>query len=311
MLSLFLLSLGQVEPMADQKQVVASDVRVADSIWKTTAPAPDARARVAYALSLALESDAAANLEDTERLRVLRSSASAAAEGLGDISLNGARLKRALDAASKTAQKDGEKPACLALRKDLELAARDLAFEPLVESPRPVGFPAATVVGEIELLTYPAYRMARTRMPRSEGLGQNSAFWKLFQHIQSHEIPMTAPVEMTWQSADSKTSSAALGFDSMAFLYVSTDVGRLGTDGEVEVVDVPAATVVSLGVRGASGAQRVQAERERLADWILSRPERYEIAGPPRMMGWNSPMVRDAKRYFEIQYPVRLVEPAK
>ncbi len=28
------------------------------------------------------------------------------------------------------------------------------------------------------------------------------------------------------------------------------------------------------------------------------------------MMGWNSPMVPDAKRYWEVQFPVRVLEPA-
>ena len=29
------------------------------------------------------------------------------------------------------------------------------------------------------------------------------------------------------------------------------------------------------------------------------------------MMGWNSPMVSDSKRYWEVQFPVQLIERAK
>ena len=69
----------------------------------------------------------------------------------------------------------------------------DLAFEPIMEAPLPVGFPAPVPAGEIAVIEYPRYRLARAGMKG----GQNGTFFTLFRHIQSNDIPMTAPVEMT------------------------------------------------------------------------------------------------------------------
>jgi hypothetical protein len=309
MLPQILLVLAQAQAPAGEPPSTA--VESQDAQWKTTASALETRQRTAADLSRAVESLQVSSAGDAERLTALRTAAQNAVDVLGARSQNAARISRALAAADEVKQEKSDKAALSSLKKELDLVSRDLAFAPLVESPRPVGFPAATVVGEIEVLAYPAYRMARAPMPQSKLGGENNAFWKLFNHIKSHDIPMTAPVEMRWSAGDARATASVRGFDSMAFLYVSTDVGRTGPDGDVEVLDVPAATVVSLGLRGSSNSQRVETERERLHAWITSRPERFEIAGPPRMMGWNSPMVPDAKRYWEVQYPVRLVEPAK
>ena len=276
--------------------------------WKSTAPPASTRKQVAADLLLVIEPPGKRRTSSAEGMADLRRAAVLAAETLGRDSQNAVRIMRALLAADEAVARKEAKAAWSDLKTELELLSRDLAFAPLVESPRPVGFPAATVVGEFEVLDYPAYRMARAPMPRSLLGQQNSAFWKLFRHIQSHDIPMTAPVEMRVGEIEGKQPEAGRAYESMAFLYVSTEVGKTGPDGDVEVLDVPAATVVSVGVRGASGEKRVREQRERLRAWIEARPDRFEILGPPRMMGWNSPMVSDAKRYWEIQFPVRVLE---
>ena len=298
MLSLLLISLIQAQAPQDTPQSVPTSVK-SSTLPQSTAPTLALRQRAASELRTAVDSARAGGLEE---LAALRAAADSAASILGTHSQNTARITRAL-AANETPQRNiGEKATLSALSKELDRIARDLAFSPLIESPRPVGFPAATIVGEIEVLDYPTYRMARALMPRSIQGRQNNAFWKLFSHIKAHDIPMTAPVEMRW-GAD----GVSMAFESMSFLYVSTEVGRTGPDGEVEVLDVPAATVVSIGSRGASDRKRVDAERELLHAWIVSQPQRFEIIGPPRMMGWNSPMVADAQRYWEVQYPVRVL----
>lgn len=302
---------SQREPMPQVPRPSHSATPVVPSMsWRSTAPALETRTRIAADLSRAVESVRESGEARGESLAELRAAAVLAATALGPGSQNSARITRAVTAADEAVLLERPKAALSSLMQELERLSRDLSFTPLVESPRPVGFPPPTVVGEFEVLAYPAYRMARTPMPRSL-LGQrNSAFWKLFRHIQSHDIPMTAPVEMTWGPRDGTRSEAGRDFDSMAFLYVSTGVGREGPDGDVEVLDVAAATVASVGVRGSSSDRRVREERERLEAWIAGQPERFEILGPPRMMGWNSPMVEDARRYWEVQFPVRVLEPA-
>ena len=80
----------------------------------------------------------------------------------------------------------------------IEGAMLDLSFEPRIEAPVPVGWPAPTTVNELMVLDYPAYRLARA--PMSGQMRTNNAFWKLFRHIESNQIPMTAPVETTYSA---------------------------------------------------------------------------------------------------------------
>ncbi len=123
-----------------------------------------------------------------------------------------------------------------------------LRFEVLVESPTPDGFPRPTPVGEVQVLQYPAYRLAKTDMTFIEG----RAFWTLFSHIKEQKIAMTAPVEMTYRPDDAAKKQ------SMSFLYRSIQQGTAGKSGSVDVIDVPAQTVVSIGLRGDATTSRVQ-----------------------------------------------------
>ena len=170
-------------------------------------------------------------------------------------------------------------------------AIDDLEFTPLLEADLPVGFPAPVPAGELQLKCYPAYRMVRADMTGPSGRG---AFWKLFNHITENDIAMTAPVESTW---------AGQRETSMAFLYGSPELGERGPDGAVEVVDIAPAHVVSIGFRGRMTQARIDSAREQLESWIAVRPE-FTSAGPLRTLGYNSPMVPDRNKYFEVQLPV-------
>jgi hypothetical protein len=267
----------------------------------TTAPASEIRDRTAAALARALEHSRERSGRDLSmRLADLRSATELAARDLGDASLVGLDLSRAASRSTR-APADGDTLESLAdLVRERTL---DLAFAPKVESPRPSGFPDATPVGEIAVLDYPVYRLARTGMPGGMFGGRNGAFWKLFQHIQRNEIPMTAPVEMAYGS-----DASGEHMRSMAFLYATTQVGKLGTDGSVEVVDVPANRVASLGLRGTGDEASFTRALVLLRDWLAAHPEWVEN-GAPRAMAWNSPMVPDARRFFEVQIPIRAPDP--
>ncbi|MFM7280657.1 MAG: heme-binding protein [Planctomycetia bacterium] len=183
-------------------------------------------------------------------------------------------------------------------RRGVEGAMLDLSFEPRIEAPVPVGWPAPTTVNELMVLDYPAYRLARA--PMSGQTRTNSAFWKLFRHIESNQIPMTAPVETTYAGGKGEEEP-----QWMAFLYQSTQQGSLGKDGEVEIVDLPAARVLSIGRRGSMSERAMKSSRIEMDAWLAANAQ-WEVCGPMRSMGWNSPMVPDARRYWEIQLPVRL-----
>lgn len=261
----------------------------------STAPTLEARARASKLLLDSLSSMPAA---PEEALAKARAAAKSAREILGDVALNSARLSATVDVAASE-MKDDAARVVKRVARELDRIANDLVFTPKTESERPVGFPDATPVGEVCVLDYPAYRMAKVTMSKSSGADENSAFWKLFRHIQSNQIPMTAPVETTFEH-DAKGERA----QTMCFLYASTEVGRLGTQGEVEVVDVAAARVLSIGLRGYMTEGLVATAREELRAWLKQHPT-FEEAGPSRTMGWNSPMIAEARRFGEVQIPIR------
>jgi NADH dehydrogenase [ubiquinone] 1 alpha subcomplex assembly factor 1 len=155
-------------------------------------------------------------------------------------------------------------------------------------------------VGEVELKQFPVYRLARTDSGRRSG----GAFWKLFMHIESNDISMTAPVEMTYADDGER-----LREDRMAFLYGSTELGELGADGAVEVLDTDPGWAVSLGCRGNTTRSAIESARGELEAWLATRPDLI-VSGELRVMGYNSPMVRSSKRYFEVQLPVTQTSPA-
>jgi len=174
------------------------------------------------------------------------------------------------------------------------------AFKPVLEAKLPQGFPEPTPVGEIQLRSYPAHRLARVAL--SEQGGEDQAFFTLFNHITRNGIAMTAPVEMTYGAGKDTTPKVK----AMAFLYGNPRLGKTGREGKVDVVDVPALTVVSIGVRGDYSAKRVAEARARLEAWLRQHADRYEAAGPPRVLGYNSPMTPADQRYAEVQLPVRV-----
>jgi hypothetical protein len=256
------------------------------SLSQTTAPPLQARSLAARTLESALDSSES-GYSPQARAEVLAAAACEAAELLGDSSRNAARLraiatKRPVDAAR--------------LERELPWLAIDLPFQPEIESPRPAGFPEATPVGEIAVLEFPACRLARVPMARLP-LSSSGAFWKLFRHIESNGISMTAPVETTYGGSGERATT-------MAFLYGAPEIGRTGRHGEVEVVDVGPLRVVSLGLRGRRDEDSVRAAEKTLRGWLESEA-RFEPDGSLRVMSWNSPMVSQERNYFEVQIPVR------
>lgn len=221
---------------------------------------------------------------------------------MSDAPLSAIEAEPRVRAAAALEAGDAEKAADL-LGEDSELAARvregdesalaDLRFRPVIEGEQPPGFPPLTPVGEIERKSYPGYRLAKTD---GEGgaVGGNTVapFFRLFRHIQAREIPMTIPVEM--EMADEKMRS-------MAFLYPDSETGETGdAEEEVEVTDVPAMRVVSIGVRGDTTDAAVSEALGRLTEWLAAHPDAKAEPGY-RVLGYNGPMTAPAKRYFEVQ----------
>ncbi len=97
----------------------------------------------------------------------------------------------------------------------------------------------------------------------------------------------------------------------MAFLYGDPSKGIPGVDPadpRVVVEDVPAMTVLSIGIRGDYTDARFQASLRTLQSWMESNPGRVRPVGPPRYLAYNSPFVMGFLKYGEVQIPVERVE---
>jgi len=163
-------------------------------------------------------------------------------------------------------------------------------WKPRMEAPLPERFPAPGPVGRVVAKEYPRYRAAQA----PGGMG---AFWTLFNHIRTNRIEMTAPVEMTMEE-----SNGAFATTQMAFLYESPVQGEAGKQGTVEVADLPPARVLSFGLRGPLGKDKLAAAKKAVEE--RAAEEGLSFAGGWRLMGYNSPMIPETERFYELQRPL-------
>lgn len=192
------------------------------------------------------------------------------------------------------------------LREGLTRVQESLAFRPILEAKLPAGYPAPTPLHQIEVKQLPACRLARVEMDRPGRTGENSSFYSLFNHIKRNDIAMTAPVEIEY--GEQGTTEAAR---SMAFLYRSTELGKVGEDPgdpNVRVIDVPEMTVLSIGCRGEMNDQAVAAAERKLNQWLRENADRYTQSGPLRKLGYNSPFMPSFLKYFEVLLPVTPID---
>lgn len=206
-----------------------------------------------------------------------------------------------------------------------------------VDTPLPVGYPAPTAPGAIELKWYPVVRRAEVtgKATQTPEQGRNSTFWPLFKHIESRQIAMTAPVEMDYRGGQEGTggregSTGASSDDgagqapndtawndghnrpprgddanwSMAFLYRTQENGPTGEDGVVKVYDAPEVMVISIGQRGSYSKGRREEGIRQLREWLSQNPQ-WEEAGPPRGLLYNDPFTLPWNMWSEAQIPVR------
>ena len=174
------------------------------------------------------------------------------------------------------------------------------------EAKLPPGFPPPGPVDQVVIKEYPSYRAARTLAPAGARDPSGAMFRPLFNHIRKHQIKMTVPVEMTYDPATAASADQPEPID-MAFLYERPDQGTLGSEGNIQVLDLPAVTVLSVTIRGNYNAKTFSAGMSKLQEYLQAHPGQFTIAGPPRMLGYNSPMVPWFLRVGEVQIPVTKV----
>lgn len=179
-----------------------------------------------------------------------------------------------------------------------------------IDTPLPVGYPAPTPPGAIDIKTYPGVRRAEVVGKRDPDSGMNSAFWPLFNHIKKHDIAMTSPVEMDYKNVNfNPPEGGDVKAESwtMSFLYRTPELGPTGADernDKVRVVDTPPVTVVAIGRKGPYRFSAAQKLMRKIDAWLAANPE-WEKAGDPRALYYNGPDVRDADKWSEVQWPIR------
>lgn len=186
-----------------------------------------------------------------------------------------------------------------ALQEARKRAAEARSFKIVEESPLPADWPKPSLPGLIRIKTYPPVRSAWVRAPEN----RDGQFMVLFRHIQSQQIAMTAPVVMEYSDAAGKDPSQMGRAESMAFLYRRTDQGKSGQYGAVAVEDDQPLKVVSLGLKGSYSESSFRDALEKLQQWLEAHPK-WQAAGPPRVLAYNSPFLLWWMKYSEVQIPV-------
>ncbi len=176
-----------------------------------------------------------------------------------------------------------------------------------VETPLPVGYPAPTAPGVIEIKRYPSVRRAEIKARGREdgmmGWNTSRAFWPLFQHIKDRDIAMTAPVEMDYAGVE-QSGELEDGDWSMSFLYREPALGEKGQDGDILIRDTDPVAVVSVGVRGDLTRAELRKAVTDLHRWATASDD-WEPVGGARKLSYNGPDVPASDRWHEVQLPIR------
>lgn len=172
-----------------------------------------------------------------------------------------------------------------------------------IDTPLPEGYPPPTPPGAIDIKTYPLVRMAEVSGKGSPDSGMNRAFWPLFNHIKSHGIAMTSPVEMNFDDLDERPAKSSEQW-SMAFLYRTPDMHTTGVEGDITVRDAQPVTVLAVGLRGDYSMSLVERGMRQIEDWLAANPT-WVADGSWRTLYYNGPSLLFWNKWAEVQLPVR------
>ena len=149
-----------------------------------------------------------------------------------------------------------------------------------------------TDVGTIETKTLPAAKLLVASSDNDYFEGNNNLFRPLFRYIQANDIPMTIPVE------------AEIDPGAMYF-YVGSDHAdrKLENTDEVNVIELPERTVLSLGVRGNYNSENFDAAQKTLLAHLAEQDE-WVQTDPARAIYWNGPFTIGFLKRSEVHIPV-------
>ena len=149
-----------------------------------------------------------------------------------------------------------------------------------------------TPVDTIEIKHLPE-RMALTAVAPGDAFAdRGTAFLKLFDYIKTNQVSMSVPVQVSPST------------NEMIFLVGARDQAmKPKPDVGVTAQTIPAATVVSLGLRGRYTRTQYEEGLIKLQSWLAIHPE-WQTHAPPYLVYWNSPFRLWFLRRAEIHQPV-------
>lgn len=151
---------------------------------------------------------------------------------------------------------------------------------------------AKTPNGTIEIKTIPAATLLAAEAPGEYFDGNNDMFRRLFSYIRANDVSMTVPVEAQIEKAQ------------MKFYVSSADMEKnLVGQGSVTVLNLPARTVASIGIRGSYSKKKFETHRAELVAWLRKNP-RYQPAGEAYAVYWDAPFVPWFMKHAEVHIPV-------
>jgi hypothetical protein len=150
-----------------------------------------------------------------------------------------------------------------------------------------------TAPGVCELKTLPAGVLLKVEGKGNYFTEANGLFGPLFNYISSRKIAMTTPVEARIEQA------------AMYFWVGESERAKVtGSEGRVQVIEVPARPVASRGGKGGYSREHFEESRDALLLWLSSRAD-VVAAGPAYAVYWNGPFTPWFLKHYEVHVPVR------
>lgn len=124
---------------------------------------------------------------------------------------------------------------------------------------------------------------------------ESTPFRHLFRYIQTHNIPMTTPVEVNIEE------------NGMLFYAPldSQDKMLLGTS-DVNIKSLPERTVVSIGIKGSYNQANFDKGKTKLYSWLDEHQE-WKAISQPYAVYWDSPYSIPVLKHSEVRISIARV----
>lgn len=175
-------------------------------------------------------------------------------------------------------------------------------FKPIMEAEMPQGFPEPSAPELLRTKHYPAFRMVRA--PVTPGRLRDS-FRAIHRHLKENWIHPTVPAIMQLEATSAEQGHSVVREIFAGFGYYEPAEGPALRKGQLEVLDVPAMTVVSIAGKGGYSSKHYTRALCELEAWLSKHGDEFERAGPMRVLAYNSPFIPSFMKYYEVQIPVR------